>query len=182
MEREGVRDDPGEDRATGRTGCSAEPDNCADAGGREHVGGRGEEIGGPTLMGGGSKAEQSDSGPGVVGEQSVHVGHKHDGHNADGADKQSEFAAGVDAVAMFHAEAGEPSAGDRADAGCGVDDDEWIFDVVEVEAVVVVEELREIEEVEPPDGVGDAFRDEKGPETMMAEKDRVDGATLGDRG
>ncbi len=70
-------------------------------------------------------------------------GTKHDGQDAQGADEEREFAAGVDAVTAFHAETGEPSASDGAEAGGGVDDDERVFDVVEVEAVVVVEELGE---------------------------------------
>ena len=87
----------------------------------------------------------------------MHVGNQHDRHDTDGADEESELATGVDGVPVLHAEAGEPSAGDGAEAGRGVDDDEGIFDVVQVQAVVVVEELGEIEEVKPPDGVGEAL-------------------------
>ena len=57
----------------------------------------------------------------------MHVRNEHDGKHADGADKKSELAPGVDAVAVFHAEAGEPAAGDGADARGGVDDDERIL-------------------------------------------------------
>ncbi len=85
-------------------------------------------------------------------------------------------------MSVLHAEAGEPSAGDRAETGCGVDDDERIFDVVEVEAIVIVEEFGEIEEVEPPDGVGDAFSYEKSPEAAVAQKNGVERAALGDGG
>ncbi len=125
-------------------------------------------------MGGGGETEESDGRPGVGGKECVHVGNQHDRHDADGADEESELATGVDAVSVLHAEAGEPSAGDRAEAGRGVDDDEGIFDVVQVQAVVVVEELGEIEEVKPPDGVGDAFSDEKSPEAAVAEKNGID--------
>ena len=83
-------------------------------------------------MRGGGEAEESDGRPRVGGKERMHVGYEHDGHDADGADQESEFAAGVDAVAMLHAEAGEPSAGDGAETGGGVDDDEWVFDVAEV--------------------------------------------------
>ena len=55
-----------------------------------------------------------------------------------------------------------------------VDDDERVFDVVQVQVVVVVQEFGEIEEVEPPDGVGQPFADEKGPEATVAQQDRVD--------
>ena len=46
-----------------------------------------------------------------------------------------------------------------------VDDDQRILGMVEVEAVVVVEELGEIEEIEPPDGIGEAFGEKKATET-----------------
>ena len=131
-------------------------------------------------MGGGGEAEESDGGPGVGGEERVHVGHEHERKDAEGADEKSELAAGVDAVAVLHAEAGEPAAGDGADAGDGVDGDERVFDVVEIEAVVVVEEFGEIEEIEPPDGVGEAFGEAEGPEAAMAEKDGVNWAALSD--
>ena len=42
-----------------------------------------------------------------------------------------------------------------------------LLGVVEVEAVVVVEELGEIEEIEPPDGVGEALGDEEGVEAAV---------------
>jgi len=51
--------------------------------------------------------------------------------------------------------------------------------VAEIQAVVVVEKFREIEEIEPPDGVGDAFGNAKGPESSMANKDGVDRAAFG---
>ncbi len=85
-------------------------------------------------------------------------------------------------MAAVHAEAGEPAAGDGAYGGDGVDDDERVLGVVQVEAVVVVEELGEIEEIEPPDGVGEALGDEEGPEAAMAEQDGVERAALGDWG
>ena len=83
-------------------------------------------------------------------------------------------------MAVLHAEAGEPAASDRAYGGGGVDDDERVLDVVQVEAVVVVEKLGEIEEIEPPDGVGETLGDEEGPEAAMAEEDGVERASLGD--
>ena len=83
-------------------------------------------------MRGCGEAEQSDGGPGVGGKECVHVGNKHDGHDTDGADQERELAARVDAVAVFHAEAREPSAGNGAETGGRVNDDERVFDVVEV--------------------------------------------------
>src|SRR5580658_9004229 len=153
VEREVMRDEPCEDGSTGRSGGTAEADDRADAGGGEHVGGRSKEVCGPALMGGSGEAEESDGRPRVVGKQGMHVGDKHDWRDAEGADKESELAAGVDAVTVLHAVAREPSAGDGAEACSGVDDNERVFHVVEVEAIVVVEELREIEEIKPPDGV-----------------------------
>jgi len=175
-----VRDDPGEDGSAGGSGSAADADDGADAGGGEDVGWGGEEVGGPALVGGGGETEERDGGPGVGGEERVHVGHEHDGKGAEGADEKSELAAGVDAVAVLHAEAGEPAASDGADARDAIDNDERVFDVVEVEAVVVVEELGQIEEVKPPDGVGEAFGEAEGPEAAMAEEDGVEGTSLGD--
>ena len=177
-----MRDDPGEDGSAGGSGSSADTDDGADAGGGEHVGWGGEEICRPALVGGGGETEESDGGPGVGGEERVHVGHEHDGKDAEGADEESELAAGVDGVAVLHAEAGEPATGDGADAGDGVDGDEGVLDVIEVKTVVVVEELGEIEEIEPPDGVGHALGDAESPEAAVAEEDGVEGASLGDGG
>ena len=133
-------------------------------------------------MSGGGEAEESDGRPGVGRKECVHVGHQHDRRDAERADEESELATGVDAVSVLHTEAGEPSAGDRAETGGGIDDDEGILDVVQVQAVVVVEELWEIKEVKPPDGVGDAFCYEKSPEAAMAEENGVERAALGDGG
>ena len=93
MKREVVGDEPGEHGSAGCSGGTAEADDRADAGRGEHVGGGGEEVRGPALMGGSGKAEEPNRRPGVVGKERVHVGHKHDGHNADGADEKSELAA-----------------------------------------------------------------------------------------
>ncbi len=79
------------------------------------------------------------------------------------ADEHGSLAAAVDGEATLRGEAGESAASDGADARYGVDDDEGILCVIEIEAVVLVEELGEmIEEIEPPDGVGeDLWRWEK---------------------
>ena len=58
VEREVVLDEPGEDGAAGRSGCSADADDGGDGGGGEHVGGGGEEVGGPALMGGGGECRR----------------------------------------------------------------------------------------------------------------------------
>ena len=66
-----------------------------------------------------------------------------------------------------HPPAMEPTRGDD------VDGDDLPFGVVEVEAVVLVEELGEIEEIEPPDGVGEALGDGEGVEAAAAAGCRV---------
>ncbi len=139
MEREEVGDDPGEDRSVGCSGCSSEPNDGTDAGGGDNVGRRGEEIGRPALMRGGGEAEESDGGPGVMRRDHLHVGNEHDGQHAQSADEQGELAPGVDAMPVLHAEAGEPSTRDGAYRSGGIDDDERIFGLIEVEAIVVVE-------------------------------------------
>ncbi len=173
-------DDPGEDGSSDGSGGSSNADHRADARRWEHVGRGREEVRGPTLMRGGGEAEERNRGPGVIGEEIVHVRHKHDGKDTESADEHGELASGVDAVSVLHAEAGEPAACDRSDAGDGVDDDERVLDVVEIEPVVIVEELREIEEVEPPDGIGESLSDTEGPEAAMAHQDGVDWLSLGD--
>ncbi len=176
-------DKPCETCSAGGSGGATDADDGADAGGWEHVGWCGEEVGRPSLMSGGGETEEPDGGPRIIGEERVHVRDEHDGKHTDGADEEREFSAGVYGVTVLHAEAGEPATCDGTDAGAGVDDDEWVFDVAEIEAVVVVEELGEIEEIEPPDGVGDSFGDAEGPEAAMAQKDGVDwSAALGDGG
>ena len=49
------------------------------------------------------------------------------------------------------------SAGDGADARDGVDADDLPVGMGEVEAVVLVEELGKIEEIKPPDGIGESL-------------------------
>ena len=118
-------------------------------------------------MRGGGETEESDGGPCVGREQGVHVGHEDDRGDAEGTDQHGDLAAGVYAVTVLHEEAGEPSAADGADARGCVDRDDERVGVAEVEAVVAVEELREVEEVEPPDAIGEAFADEEGPGAAM---------------
>ncbi len=180
VQREDVGDDPGKDGSASGSCRSTEAYDCAETGGGKHVRRGGEEIGRPALMGGGGKAEESDGRPGVGGEEGVHVRHEHDRRDAESADEHGDLAAGVDAEAAIHEEAREPSAPNGADAGGGVDDDEGVLYLAEVEAVVVVEEFGQIEEVEPPDGVGKALGDEEGPESAVAGEDGVDGAALSD--
>src|SRR5487761_197786 len=133
-------------------------------------------------MGGGGEGEEGDRGPGIGGGDGAHVRHKQDGKDAKGADEESELAAGVDAVAVVHAEAREPASGDGADAGDAVDDDERPFGVVEIKTVVLVEKLGEIEEIEPPDGIGETFGDGEGVEAAVTQEDGVERTSLSDRG
>ena len=68
-------------------------------------------------------------------------------------------------MALLHAKAGESASGDRPYARDGVDGDDLPVGVFEVEVVVFIEELGEVEEVEPPDGIGETFGDAEGPES-----------------
>ncbi len=87
-----MRDEPGEKGSACCSGCSTKADDRANAGRGKHVGWSGEEVRRPALMRGRGEAEQSDSRPGVVGKEGVHVGNKHDGHDTNGADEKSELA------------------------------------------------------------------------------------------
>ena len=80
-------------------------------------------------MGCGGKTEESDGRPRIIRKQRVHVRYQHDRHYTESADKERKLSTGVDAVAVFHAEAGEPTSCDRANAGSGIDDNEGVFDV-----------------------------------------------------
>ena len=95
------------------------------------------------------------------------MGNEHDGQDTKSTDEQSELSSGINTVAAIHAEAREPSASDRAYSSCGVDDDERILGLIEIEAIVVVEKHGEIEEIEPPDGVGKALADTEGPKATV---------------
>ncbi|MCU1224573.1 MAG: hypothetical protein JWQ42_2666 [Edaphobacter sp.] len=159
--------DPGKGRSADRADGSAEADDGRDGGGGEHVGWGGEEVRGPTLMGSGSKREEGDGGPGAVGRDVSHRWDEHDGNHAEGADEESDFTSAVYAVAALHEEAGESAAGDRADAGDGVDSDDLPVGVSQIQAVVLVEKLGEIEEIEPPDGISEAFGDREGVEALV---------------
>src|SRR5258707_13163943 len=117
-----MRDEPGEKLSARCSGGSAKTHHRAGTGGGKHVGRSREQVRGPALMRGRGEAKQSDGGPGVGRKESVHVGNKHDGRDTNGADEERELAARVDAVAVFHAEAREPSAGNRAETGGRVND------------------------------------------------------------
>src|SRR5579862_3694271 len=54
--------------------------------------------------------------------------------------------------------------------------------MVQIEAVVIVEKLRQVEEIEPPDRVGKTLAKEERPEASMAQQGRVDGTALGNGG
>ena len=88
------------------------------------------------------------------------------------AREHGDLAAGVDGVAAVHEAAGERirRRWSRRWRRCR-GDDERVLACVEVEAVVVVEELGEIEEVEPPDAVGEAFADGEGVGAAVAQQD-----------
>ena len=109
------------------------------------------------------------AGQALLGKSVPMWGTKHERAGRRGPEEHGDLAAAVDGVAAVHEEAGERAASDGADGGDDVDgDDERILGVVEVEAVVAVEELGEIEEIEPPDAVGEAFGDGEGVEAFVA--------------
>ena len=118
-------------------------------------------------MGSGRERKESNCGPGAVRRDSAHVGHEHDWENAESADEQGDLAAAVRAEATMHEEAGERSACDGAYARDGVDGDDLPVGMGEVKAVVFIKELGEIEEIEPPDGIGEAFGEGEGVESAL---------------
>ena len=130
----------------------------------------------------GSKTEESDSRPRVGGKERVHVRHEHDGHYTDRTDEHGDLAPGVDAVTTLHQEAGEPAADDGTEAGRGIDDDERIFNLAEIQTVVVVEKLGKIEKIEPPDRVGHTLGDAESVKTAVAKQDGIECPSLRDGG
>ena len=121
-------------------------------------------------MGCRSEGEQGDGGPVVPVEPCVGDGHEDDGKDEQGAGEHGSLASVVDAGAALHEEAGEPAAGDGAEAGGEVDDDDGQTEVLEVETVVFVEVLRQPEEIEPPDGIGESLALGEGPEAAGADE------------
>ena len=73
MQREVALDDPGEAGSADRAGGAADADDGGDGGGGEHVAGRGEEVRGPALVGGGGERDEQRRGPRIGGEESAHV-------------------------------------------------------------------------------------------------------------
>ena len=129
-------------------------------------------------MCGGRERDDSHGGPVVLSEDGVGIGNKHDGKHGEGADEHGKFSAGVDGMSVLHAEAGEPSASDRPYAGAGVDGDDGRGALLHGEPVGLVEELGEIEEVEPPDGVGEHLGDAEGVKAFMSHQNAVERAPL----
>ena len=169
MEGEVALDDPCEGGSADGPGCSSDADDGGDGGGGEHIAGGGEEIGGPALVGGGGEGDEKCCGPGVRGEEGAHVRDEYDGEDTEGHEEHGEFASMVDGHAAMHESAGEGASQDGAYGRDEIDGDDVPVSGFEAEAVVAIEELREIEEIEPPDAVGEAFAYGEGPEAAAAE-------------
>ncbi len=180
MQGEVVLDDPGEGGSAECSGCTADADDGGDGGGGEHVGGSGEEIGAPALMRGGGERDEQRRGPGVRGEQCAHVRHEDDGENAKRGDEHGGLASVVDRHAAIHEPAGEGSSEDGADGGDEVHGDDVPVGVREREAIVAIEELGEIEEIEPPDAVGESLGEGEGVEAAVAEEGAIERLSCGD--
>ena len=124
-------------------------------------------------MGCGCQREQRDGRPRVGGEDDAEVRHKKNGDDQQGADEQGILSPCIYSVSAFNDKAREPTAADGSHGGNTIDDDQRVLGVVEVQAVVVVQEHREIEEIEPPDGIGESLAEGEGIEATAAQESGV---------
>ena len=108
-------------------------------------------------MGGRSERDEQDRGPhaDVVDED--------DRDHADGTDAHRGLAGGVNGPASLDETTGDPAAADAADVRNQVDGNERQADILQVDAVLLVQESRNPEEIEPPDRVGHELADGEGP-------------------
>src|SRR5882757_3411254 len=156
-----------EESPTHRTGCTADSDDGTDGGGGKDVRGGGKQVGRPSLMRCCGDCQQTYGDPDIVWEVCMSPRHQSGGQSKGGADQHGEFTAFVEAHTAPHERTGEPSTEDGANARSAVDQDQRQTDVLKVEVVVFVEVLRQPEEIEPPDRVGERLCDREGPGSTM---------------
>src|ERR1700744_4550340 len=116
-------------------------------------------------MRGSGKAEQPNGGP-----LRIERVDDEDGSYSASADEHGSEARSDGGEAEFAERHGQPSAADAADGRSSVDDDEREAHVLQVEAVLFAEEIRQPEEEEPPDGIGETFTNGKGPCLAIGEQ------------
>ena len=85
------------------------------------------------------------------------------GSDGQRAHQHRRLAARIDAPAALEQRRRQPAAADAADVGDEIDRDERRPDRAEVDAVVAVEKIRNPEEVEPPDRVGQELAERERP-------------------
>ena len=173
VQREVVLDDP---REGGPAECACGPadaDHGGDCGGWEHVCRRGQEVGAPALVGRGGERDQQRRGPSVMREEDAEMRHEDNRDDQQGAQQHGNLASEVDRVPAVDEEAGEPSPSDGTDARYAIDGGQIPVGVDELEAVVAIEKLGQIEEIEPPDAVGKRLADGEGIEAGAAQQNGV---------
>ena len=135
--------------------------------------GRGQEVGAPALVGRGGERDQQRRGPCVMREEDAEMRHEDNRDDQQGAQQHGDLASEVDRVPAVDEEAGEPSPSDGTDARYAIDGGQIPVGVDELEAVVAIEKLGQIEEIEPPDAVGKRLADGEGIEAGAAQQNGV---------
>ena len=162
--RQDLADHEREDHATDRAGHATDTDDRAHGFAGEHVGSEGEDVGRPALVRGRSERDEEHRGP------HANVVDEDDRNDADSADAHCGLARRIDRPAGLDEAGGDPPTADAADIRNQVDSHQWQSDVLEVDAVLLVEETRDPEEVEPPDRVGHELTNSKGPRLAELEQ------------
>ena len=109
-------------------------------------------------MGRGSQADEGNR------EPEVHdVGREHDRDDTERAAQHRLFSSGIHAPAALDQRRGEPAAPDAADIRRQIDGNQRRADVLEVEPIVLLQEVRYPVKVEPPDRIGEELAEGKGP-------------------
>jgi len=128
-------------------------------------------------MPGAGQPDQADRNPHVG-----RVGRKGDRHGAQGRQKHGALARAVYAPAAPHEARGCPAASDRPDIGQQIDRDQRRAEIQHLDAILLVEEVRQPEEEGPPDRVNQEAAQHIGPGLAQPkQRGPFDGALFFDR-
>ena len=152
-----LADDEREEHAADSAGHATDADDRAHGLAGEHVGGEGEDISRPALVRGRSQRDEEHRRP------HADVVNEDDRDDADGTNAHRGLAGRIDRPSGPDQATREPAAPDAAHVGDEVDCDERESDILEVDAMLLVQEARNPEEVEPPHWVRHELSDGEGP-------------------
>ncbi len=116
-------------------------------------------------MPGGREPDQTDRQPQIVNE-----GGKHDRDHRQGAQEHRGLAGAIGAPAPLEKAVGKPAAQDAAEVRHQVDRDQRRSEREQRQSILAVQVLRQPEQQEPPDRIGQELAGHEGPRLAMTQQ------------